>query len=107
MLAKVNFPFLALSGQCSMTVVHPADVEEGFSQVFCLIFHYGYDESGGNVMLYMIFLVIRLAQTVAQEMQANQWTRKKNSFNAPYFWGNCEILFRRCWRSNHQHLRLV
>ena len=80
-----------------MTIVRPADVKEGFSQVFCLIFHSGYDEPGGNVMLYMIFVVIRLAQTVAQEMQANQWTRKKNSFNATYFGGNYEILFRHCW----------
>ncbi|EFX89485.1 protein CLP1 homolog [Daphnia pulex] len=55
----------------AMAIERPADVEEGFSQVCPLIYHYGYKEPGSNVMLYNL-LVTKLAQTVAERMEANR-----------------------------------
>ena len=82
--------------QHSEFVEDPADIQDGFFQVFPLIFHYGYKEPGSNVMLYIILLVTRLAQTVAPRMEDNQQIRKTNSFHALHCLGNCDILFRCC-----------
>lgn len=62
----------------AMAIERPADVEEGFSQVCPLIYHYGYKEPGCNVMLYNL-LVTKLAQTVAERMEANRQSRRENN----------------------------
>lgn len=57
-----------------MAIERPADVEEGFSQVCPLIYHYGHKEPGTNIMLYNL-LVTKLAQTVAERMDANRQSK--------------------------------
>lgn len=59
-----------------MAIERPADVEEGFSQVCPLIYHYGYKEPGSNIMLYNL-LVSKLAQTVAERMEANRQSKSR------------------------------
>ncbi|EFX63542.1 hypothetical protein DAPPUDRAFT_119123 [Daphnia pulex] len=55
MLARDNFPFQALLVQWQLNV-RPADVEEGFSQVCPLIYHYGYKEPGMNGQGYQMLI---------------------------------------------------
>ena len=55
----------------AMAIERAADVEEGFSQICPLVYHYGYKEPGSNLMLYKL-LVTKLAQTVAERMDANK-----------------------------------
>jgi polyribonucleotide 5'-hydroxyl-kinase len=54
-----------------MAIERPADVEEGFSQLCPLIYHFGYKEPGSNPILHDL-LVAKLAQTVAEKMEANR-----------------------------------
>ena len=75
-------------------VIERADVEV-FSQVCQLIYHFGYNKPGSNVMLHNL-LVTKLAQTVEERMEANRQSMRKKSFNDSFFYGDCEILFRRC-----------
>ena len=55
----------------AMAIERPADVEEGFTQVCPLIYHYGHKEPGSNPLLYNM-LVTKLAQAVAERMEANR-----------------------------------
>lgn len=61
----------------AMAVERPADVEEGFSQVCPLAFHFGNKEPGSNPLLYNK-LVTKLAQTVAEKMEANRQSKHCN-----------------------------
>ncbi len=54
-----------------MAIERPADVEEGFSQLCPLVYHFGYKEPGSNPILHDL-LVTKLAQTVAEKMEANR-----------------------------------
>ncbi|EFX62356.1 hypothetical protein DAPPUDRAFT_120305 [Daphnia pulex] len=76
--SKEKVTLEALLVQWQLNVLGPADVEEGFSQVCPLIYHYGYKEPGSNVMLYNL-LVTKLAQTVAERMEANRQSRRENA----------------------------
>lgn len=63
---------LAIPGTIgAMPIERPADVEEGFSQICPLIYHFGYKEPGSNPLLYNL-LVTKLAQVVAERMEANR-----------------------------------
>ena len=53
-----------------MSIEQPADVEEGFSQVCPLIYHYGYKGLESNIMIYNL-LVKKLAQAVAERTETN------------------------------------
>jgi polyribonucleotide 5'-hydroxyl-kinase len=64
-----------------MAIERPADVEEGFSQVCPLIYHYGYKEPGSNVMLYNL-LITKLAQTAAGRMEANRQSRRESNIHS-------------------------
>lgn len=82
----------------AMAIERPADVEEGFSQVCPLIYHYGYKEPGSNVMLYNL-LVTKLAQTVAERMEANRQSTRQilsllDCFSSDFFF--IFFLFRCC-----------
>lgn len=55
----------------AMAIERPADVEEGFSQICPIIYHYGYKSPGNNQLLYNL-LVTKLAKTVAERMEANR-----------------------------------
>lgn len=55
----------------AMAIERPADVEEGFSQICPIIYHYGYKSPGNNQLLYNL-LVTKLAKTVAEKMEANR-----------------------------------
>ena len=54
-----------------MTIERPADVEEGFSQLCPLVYHFGYKEPGSNPILHDL-LVTKIAQRVAEKMEANR-----------------------------------
>jgi len=55
----------------AMAIERPADVEEGFSQICPIIYHYGYKSPGNNQLLYNL-LVSKLAKTVSERMEANK-----------------------------------
>ena len=55
----------------AMAIERAADVEEGFSQICPLVYHYGYKEPGSNSMLYNL-LVSKLGQTVSERMDENR-----------------------------------
>ena len=55
----------------AMAIERPADVEEGFSQLCPLVYHFGYKEPGSNPILHDL-LVTKLAQRVAEKMEANR-----------------------------------
>jgi len=55
----------------AMAIERPADVEEGFSQICPVIYHYGNKSPGNNQILYNL-LVKKLAKTVAERMEANR-----------------------------------
>lgn len=55
----------------AMAIERAADVEEGFSQICPLVYHYGYKEPGSNSMLYNL-LVTKLGQTVSERMNENR-----------------------------------
>lgn len=58
----------------AMAVERPGDIEEGFSQVCPLAYHYGNKEPGSNPLLYNK-LVTKLAQTVAEKMESNRQSK--------------------------------
>lgn len=55
----------------AVVVERPADIEEGFSLVAPIVFHYGHTGPGGNVTLYNM-LISRLAQVVQLKMQSDK-----------------------------------
>lgn len=55
----------------ALLVERPATVEDGFSQEAPLVFHYGYNSPHQNSILYNS-LVTRLAETIADRMQAHK-----------------------------------
>ncbi|GFG35312.1 hypothetical protein Cfor_10314 [Coptotermes formosanus] len=59
----------------ALLVERPAAVEEGFSQQAPLVYHYGHRTPSTNLALYNM-LVSRLAEVIAERMQAN---RKANA----------------------------
>lgn len=65
----------------AMAIERPADVEEGFSQICPLIYHYGYKEPGSNSMLYNL-LVTKLAQVVAERMEVNRLSKSRGTLNS-------------------------
>lgn len=65
-----------------MAVERPSDVEEGFSQVCPLAYHYGDTDPGKNSLLYNR-LVTKLAQTVAEKMEANRPSKYSTEKNVP------------------------
>lgn len=75
----------------AMAVERPADVEEGFSQVCPLIYHFGHKEPGSNAILYNM-LVTKLAQTVAERMEANRQSIQEFPYTPnSTFWVNIFI----------------
>ncbi len=55
----------------AMAIERPADVEEGFSQLCPLIYHFGHKTPSKNPTLHNL-LVTKLAKSVAEKMEANR-----------------------------------
>ena len=73
----------------AMAIERPADVEEGFSQICPLIYHYGYKSPDKNLMLYNM-LVTQLAKVVGERMDANRLSIKLLTSSSP---SNINLIF--------------
>ena len=65
-----------------MAIERSADVEEGFTQLCPLIYHYGHKEPGTNTILYNL-LVSKLAQSVAERMDSNRLSKNLHVSSQP------------------------